>query len=369
MSSLNDEQFVNQTMLTCIGNKRKLVKEIKNIAQEIANRLGKEKMKIVDGFAGSSVVSRELASLAYEIHSNDMEKYSYIMARCFLEKPSKESQDEIASHIDTMNKLAEKGPYDDKGFVQKLYAPKDADNIKEGERVFYTPENAKIIDTLRKYISEKVPQNQQHYCLTPLLTRASIHANTAGVFKGFYKDGKIGKFGGAGENALERIKRPIRLDMPIWSNYEFVAKCHNADINTLVDDLPNDIDLIYLDPPYNQHPYGSNYFMLNIIATNIEPKNISKVSGIPANWQRSAYNSHDKAVASITELLKTCLSKSAYVLLSYNDEGIIKKDDWNTIFGPYNVEKKEILYDTYKGSRNLKKRSNKVIEIMYLISK
>ena len=34
----------------------------------------------------------------------------------------------------------------------------------------------------------------------------------------------------------------------------------------------------------------------------------------------------------------------------------------------YNVEKKEISYDTYKGSRNLKNRSNKVMEIMYVIT-
>jgi len=35
----------------------------------------------------------------------------------------------------------------------------------------------------------------------------------------------------------------------------------------------------------------------------------------------------------------------------------------------YNTEKHEIKYDTYKGSKNLKDRPNKVIEIMYLISK
>ena len=26
-----------------------------------------------------------------------------------------------------------------------------------------------------------------------------------------------------------------------------------------------DLDLAYFDPPYNQHPYGSNYFMLNLL--------------------------------------------------------------------------------------------------------
>ena len=32
----------------------------------------------------------------------------------------------------------------------------------------------------------------------------------------------------------------------------------------LAADLPP-LDLVYLDPPYNQHPYGSNYFMLNLL--------------------------------------------------------------------------------------------------------
>jgi adenine-specific DNA-methyltransferase len=68
-------------------------------------------------------------------------------------------------------------------------------------------------------------------------------------------------------------------------------------------------------------------------------------------------------------LLRTSLAKSHYVVLSYNDEGIISTEDWVKIFEPYVVEKREILYDTFKGSRNLKDRSNKVIEIMYIISK
>lgn len=365
---MNHQQFVNQTMLTCLGNKRKLVGEIKHIAQEVATILGKEKLRIVDGFSGSTVVSRELASLAYEIHSNDMEHYAYLMARCFMEKPNDKDREAIFSTIHAMNTLAENGPYVE-GIISKLYAPKNTFDIKEGERVFYTRENALIIDTLRSYISKVVPQHYQHYCLVPLLTRASIHANTAGLFKGFYKDGKIGKFGGRGQNALERIMKPIRLDPPIWSEYDFTAVAHNKNINELIKELPNEIDLIYLDPPYNQHPYGSNYFMLNVIAENKEPEKISKVSGIPTDWQRSAYNSHDSAVRDMTQLLSDCLEKTKYILLSYNDEGIINKDDWSTIFEPYHVEKKEIVYDTYKGSRNLKDRSNKVMEIMYLVSK
>jgi adenine-specific DNA-methyltransferase len=132
-------------------------------------------------------------------------------------------------------------------------------------------------------------------------------------------------------------------------------------------DIP--IDVLYLDPPYNQHPYGSNYFMLNVIAQNEEPTKVSKVSGIPTNWNKSAYNSKATAIRDMVHLLEIGVQKATYVILSYNDEGIIDAENWATIFAPYQVEKREILYDTFKGSRNLKDRSNKVVEIMYIISK
>ena len=50
------------------------------------------------------------------------------------------------------------------------------------------------------------------------------------------------------------------------------------------------LDLVYVDPPYNQHPYGSNYFMLDLLLRYERPERISRVSGIPADWQRSGYN-------------------------------------------------------------------------------
>jgi|694.fasta_scaffold40955_4 adenine-specific DNA-methyltransferase len=364
----NKKTFVYQTMLTCIGNKRKLVSYIRDIVDEVRVILSKDKLNIVDGFAGSSVVSRELSYLSDNLYTNDMELYSYLMAYCYLVNPSEHQKERISHHIHRMNEIAENGPYHE-GIISKLYAPKDSKDIKEGERCFYTRENALIIDTLRKYISEHIETELVNYCLVPLLNKASINTNTAGVFKGFYKKGNIGWFGGKGENALSRITKAIRLDIPIWNYSNYTAFPSNKDINVLVNELPNDIDIMYLDPPYNQHPYGSNYFMLNIIAKNEEPVDISTISGIPTDWTKSNYNKHRTAVLSMGKLLADGLAKSTYILISYNNEGIITESDWKTLFEPYNVKKYEIKYDTYKGSRNLKERSDKVIEIMYLVSK
>jgi len=361
-------KFVYQTMLTCIGNKRKLVSNIRSIIDDIRILLSKDKLNIVDGFAGSSVVSRELTYVSENLYTNDMELYSYLMAYCYLVNPSDIQKERVSKHIKIMNEIAENGPYSE-GIICKLYAPKDSKCIKEGERCFYTRENALIIDTLRKYISEEVEEDIVNYCLVPLLNKASINTNTAGVFKGFYKKDNIGWFGGKGEVALSRITKPIRLDIPVWNCSIYNAFPSNKDINVLVDELPSNIDVMYLDPPYNQHPYGSNYFMLNVIAKNEEPVEISNVSGIPTNWNKSNYNNHKTAVESMKKLMLSGLSKSSYLLISYNNEGIITDSDWKILFEPYIVKKYEITYDTYKGSRNLKDRSDKVIEIMYLVSK
>jgi adenine-specific DNA-methyltransferase len=362
-----EEEFVYQTMLTCIGNKRKLVGNIFEIVDEVRKKLGKNKLEIVDGFAGSLVVSRSLSSLFKKCYTNDLEEYSYLMAKCFLNKPNNQQIEKIKNHIETMNIIAKDGPYEE-GIICKLYAPKITNDIKEGERCFYTRENALIIDTLRKYIETNVEEELFAYCIAPVLIKASIHTNTAGVFKGFYKKDNIGCFGGKGENALSRIMKPIELEIPKWSKYDFKVECNNKDINELIKELPNKIDIIYLDPPYNQHPYGSNYFMLNIIAKNVEPVEISKVSGIPIDWNKSNYNNYKTAISSMKELIEKGLEKSKYLLISYNNEGIIPIEDWNKIFESYNVKKYEINYDTFKGCRNLNKRSDKVVEIMYLVS-
>lgn len=362
-----EDSFINQPMLTCIGNKRKLVGNIQQVVSDLNK--SNSKIKIFDGFAGSNVVARSLIHHCKDIYVNDMEPYSYIMAKCIFEKPTKEQISKIKTHIEKMNKLAETGPYV-KGIITKNYCPESTEDIKEGERCFYTNENGLIIDTLRDYI-DKVDSYIQHYLLGPLLIKASIHTNTAGVFKGFYKDKQtgIGSFGGTSSDALSRITQPIRLDLPIWSNNKYTPHIFNEDINNVIKKLPDDIDIIYLDPPYNQHPYSSNYFMLNLIIENKMPLKISKVSGIPSDWTRSDYNYKEKAIKSMKELLHESMKRSQYVLLSYNNEGIIKDNDWIDIFKPYKVEKKQIKYDTYKGSRNLKNRSNKVIEIIYIIQK
>tara|TARA_Y100001935_G_C17310520_1_gene515717 strand:+ start:5590 stop:6693 length:1104 start_codon:yes stop_codon:yes gene_type:complete len=366
---MSDETFIHQKMISYIGNKRKLIPEIEGIIQEVCTLLNKKKLNLFDAFAGSSVVSRLFTKYANNLYSNDMEPYSSIMNSCFLIQPNEDQKRIVEYHIETMNELSEKGPYKE-GIICKYYAPKETENIQEGERCFYTRENALIIDTLRDYIQTFVTSDLFNYCISPLLIQASIHVNTSGQFKGFYKNKEtgIGQWGGTAENDLKRIKGKIKLEMPVWSKRNYSPQIFQEDINILIYNIPNTFDLIYLDPPYNIHGYSNNYYMFNIIIENKEPKQISEISGIPVDWTRSMYNYKKTAQESMKELLEQSLKKSKYVLLSYNNEGIIQADDWDVLLQDYKVKKYEIQYDTYKGSRNLKERENKVTEILYLIN-
>ena len=287
-SGSENEAYLTTQILTYIGNKRALLKFIGDGVDEVKKSLGKDRISFFDAFSGSGIVSRFMKKHASLIVANDLERYSEIVNKCYLANRSSidgEDFDRVfADYVqETCNTRVE-------GFFSRLYAPRDDQNIKPGERVFYTRANAVTLDSARTAVDKVVPPRYHELVLGPLLAEASIHPNTSGVFKGFYKNRQgIGAFGGEGKNALVRICGAIELQKPVLSNFECESRVMRCDATEAAKSI-EPVDLAYFDPPYNQHPYGSNYFMLNLLADNKEPDRISEVSGIPEVWNHSPYN-------------------------------------------------------------------------------
>ncbi|MDR2476869.1 MAG: DNA adenine methylase, partial [Treponema sp.] len=332
----------------------------------VQKKLGKGKLKMFDVFSGSGIVARYFKQFSELLIVNDLEKYSSIINECYLSnedelntfllwKYYKEIVEEADNHLV-------------RGIISELYAPKDDKDIQPDERAFYTSRNAMYIDTVRQLI-ESIPKKRQKYFLAPLLSEASIHANTSGVFKGFYKNKEtgIGQFGGINKDALFRITGDIKLPFPVFSNFSCDAIICSGDSNKIIQMLP-EVDVAYLDPPYNQHPYGSNYFMLNLILCYQRPENISKVSGIPENWNRSNYNKENYALKALTELVENI--KAKYVIISFNSEGFIRIEQMkNMLESIGRVQVLETKYNTFRGSRNLNNREIHLKEYLYLLEK
>lgn len=362
---MENEKYLTEQIITYLGNKRKLLDNIATEVEIALKELGVEKAKICDLFSGSGVVARRLKQYSSRLYANDLEEYSYVINDCYLTNCEDFNEN---FYNDCLEKVLSYSPVSG-GVITNNYAPKNDKSIKEGERVFYTHDNAVKIDTIREAIDKFVPESYKKFFLAPLLYEASVHANTSGVFKGFYKSKKanVGKFGGEGENALERIMGTIELKKPIFSNYDCQVTLFKEDANILVKHLRN-LDITYIDPPYNQHPYGSNYFMLNTILNNKLGNNISTVAGIPDDWNKSAYNKKSEALKTFEELVSNIDSK--YLIISYNNEGFISLDEMQTMLSKYGrLTTKEIDYVAFRGSRNLKNRSTHTTEYLFILKK
>lgn len=365
--AIESSDYLSRHLITYIGNKRALLGQIGKAVQHVKQRLGKNKLRSFDAFSGSGVVSRLLKAHSSYIASNDLEDYATVMSRCFLANQSELDQHVLRECISLLNAQVLEAPFPP-GFIEEMYAPRDDSKISKSDRVFYTKKNARLIDNYRRLI-DGLPGQMKDFALAPLLSEASIHANTAGVFKGFYKDRDtgIGKFGGTGADALLRILADIQLSQPSLSMFECAYEVFQDDANQVARKV-RDIDLAYLDPPYNQHPYGSNYFMLNLITRYERPSEVSAVSGIPIDWNRSGYNVRAESLNLMTDLVDNIDAR--FLLVSFNNEGFIDPSDMLTMLSKHGkVESFEIKYNAFRGSRSFENRPIHTTEHLFLVEK
>ncbi|MCL2765286.1 MAG: DNA adenine methylase [Treponema sp.] len=365
-NSCEKDEYLTKQLITCIGNKRALLDFIGDGVRRVQKKLNKNKLKMFDVFSGSGVVARYFKQYSELLITNDLEKYSSVINQCYLSNESEINMSLLRGYYEELTGKLSQGLKS--GIISGLYAPSDDNNIKQDERVFYTARNAMYIDTARQLI-EKLPENERKYFLAPLLSEASVHSNTSGVFKGFYKNKETGagQFGGNNQDAITRIKGDIILPFPVFSNFNCETVILNNNSNDIISELP-EVDIAYLDPPYNQHPYGSNYFMLNLILEYKYPEKASRVSGIPENWNRSVYNREKHALKALTHLAENI--KSKYIIISFNSDGFISTEQMKNMLEKIGrLEVLEIKYNVFKGSRNLNNRKIHNKEYLYLLEK
>lgn len=359
--------YLTDQLITCIGNKRALLSFIGGAVEQVKADLGRERLVIADLFSGSGATARFFKGHASALYVNDQEPYAEVLSRCYLMNREDFDPTVLQGYFDALTARLEAGETRP-GFIAELYAPADDSRVQPGERVFYTTRNANYLDTARQLL-EQVPDPYRTLLLGPLLAGASVHTNTSGVFKGFYKNSRtgLGQFGGDGKNALSRILAPIRLEKPVLSRHSCPVTVYRQDANALAKQLPP-LDLAYLDPPYNQHPYGSNYFMLNLLTDYRRPEKVSPVSGIPAGWNKSAYNRRAEAAGALEALCRDIPAR--YLLISFSDDGFISREQMLQMLQPLGqVTALEQTYNTFRGSRNLHGRETHIKELLYLVKK
>lgn len=332
---LIDHPYLTDQLIPYIGNKRKLLPLI----YKAISRTGVKSGTFLDVFAGSGVISRLAKTVGLKVIANDWEPYCEILNKVYIgmnKPPEFNSFGGIENTIAALNELPGSA-----GYIANHYCPADDEDYDcETERMFYTQENGRRIDAIREQIvlwknENKIDEYEEAALLAPLIYQASYCSNTSGVFKGFHRG-----WGGATKTAWYRIRSYLTLAVPVFYD-------NNQDNLVLRDDAAQiaseiECDIAYLDPPYNQHQYGSNYHLLNTIALWDKPKisrNISNngvrdKAAIRRDWRtlrRSAYCYKSSALDAFQDLVAKL--KARYILVSYSTDGIIDLADLLSCLG------------------------------------
>lgn len=375
-----DDRYLTSQLIAYIGNKRALIPFLRDVFVDLHAKHPVSRFS--DLFAGSGAVSRLGKSLGFSVYANDWETYSYIINSCHIAEDKKDvyrlfsDSGGIEGVIEEFNRL----PPRENGYISSFYAPKSTESADyRRERLFYTRENGVFIDTVREEIEERYPgrdlpavrMREKQILLAALLYQAATHANTSGVFKAFHKG-----FGGHGGDALSRITRPMRLQIPVLIDGETPCFVTAEDAAKAVEG--ESFDLCYLDPPYNQHQYGSNYHLLNTIArwdkppqplTLDETGRLRDKGGIRKDWNatKSEFCYKNTAVSAFRGLLDRIDAR--YIVLSYNTEGIMPYGEILDLLEKRgNVSLYSSEYITYRGGRQSISRKTHNVEFLLVCS-
>lgn len=236
-------------------------------------------------------------------------------------------------------------------FICKNYS-----DYKSNDRLYLTVQNAQRIDFIRSAIEDwkekqLISKKEYLYLIGCLVYSVPSYSNVTGTYGAFLKywDKRCFK-----KYELQRIKP---------SNNKLHNETFNEDSLSLIKKISGDV--LYIDPPYNSRDYLSNYHLLETIARNDSPV-ISGITGTRKdNVSKSPFCSSRGAYGAMDSLVGG--AKFRHILISYNSEGILSKEQLLKILTKWcvagSVECKEVDFKRYQSKKT--DSSKTVIEYLF----
>ena len=309
-------------MIKYIGSKRLLLDDIaKCVDLEQSNTF-------VDLFSGTSRVGHHMKKKGMSVISNDYATYAKVLADCYIvadrSKYILDVEKLVNEYNNTSNKVC---GY----FTTTFCCDSQYFNPKNGERIDWIRENleTKSLDPILKSIM-----------LTSLMEAADRVDSTTGVQMAYLK-----RYSSRSYNNLQ-LRIPELIDNVEGNTYE----SHQRDSNELVKEL-DPMDIIYIDPPYNQHSYLGNYHIWESLCIWDKSEHYGiACKRVDTKVKKSDYNMKRKSVIAMTDLVNNLNCKTAIV--SFNNEGYIPRNDMEILLASHGtLSVKEIDYKRYIGSK------------------
>ncbi|MFL5500325.1 MAG: DNA adenine methylase [Gemmatimonadaceae bacterium] len=295
-----------------IGNKTRLL-------PFILRTLGKERIppgSVHDAFAGTASVGKALKSKGWRVFSSDLLMSSYVFQRAYVVADSAHpSLDDMA------HELAECSPRF--GFISRHFSP--AGGGESEGRMYFTPENAARIDASRESLDTwradgRIGESDYYLLLAAIIEGADRVANTAGVYASYMK-----RWQPNARRSFEIVPERPTSGLPAQAYLMDAAEAAQA---------VGEVDLLYIDPPYNSRQYVAYYHIPEILArgwSDKAPAIRGKVGLLAGEEGRSQW-SHGRRVQRLFAGLLAG-SGAKWALVSFNSEGHLEPDALETLLG------------------------------------
>jgi adenine-specific DNA-methyltransferase len=281
--------------------------------------------RIADLFAGTGIVSYFFRIRGAIPVANDVEPYSHIITSAFV---SSSYTGAVAAIIDVLRAELTGGYHNTTppGHITRTYSP-----FENSERMYFTVENARRIDYLRRRLEEIRPvitHADFTFLLASLLTSADSVANVASTYGCYLKSFKKTAARQLDLRPVHRISTAAHPD----------SRALLYDARAIAGSLRATVEAAYLDPPYNERQYSKNYFVLNAIAlTPAEAASSAAVhgkTGIPADCFVSPFCRKREVADAFRDLIGE-LREVPWIFVSYSNESLLSREEMTAILAAY----------------------------------
>ena len=309
-------------MVKYLGSKRRLVGAIVEACAGDAPRRG----TALDLFSGTARVGMALKGAGWRVVSNDHTAFAHVLATAHVQADPERVAERAMVHIDAINRL---GPAP--GYITRTYCEQSR---------FFHPDNGARIDAARAYIAGvDADEELRAVLLASLIEAADRVDSTTGVQMAYLKQW------------APRASKALCLRLPEMVARPAAGACRAVRMDALEAAGAVSADVAYLDPPYNQHSYLSNYHIWETLALGDEPEVFGVAcKRVDCRERKSLFNSR----RTIGDALGAVLDRldAGTVVLSFNDEGYLAREELEAMLasrGPVAVLERE--QDRYVGCK------------------
>jgi adenine-specific DNA-methyltransferase len=300
-----------------IGSKRLLVPRIVELARALPGV-----RRVLDLFSGTSRVGHALKAAGFEVSANDHTAYAHTLAQCYVAADARLVAKRAQLLLAELARLPGRAGYFTATFC-------------EASR-YLQPHNGERVDAMRERISALALEPVlEAVLLTSLMEAADRVDSTCGLQMAYLK-----KWSARSHNALE-------LRLPALLPGGGQATCLEAAAAARA----GAFDLVYVDPPYNQHRYLGNYHVWESLVRWDKPEVYGTAKKrLDCKTYKSPFNSRRQIHAALGELLAALDSR--YVLVSFNNEGYLGFDALHALLSERGeVASVELDYKRYVGAQ------------------